>query len=162
MFIWFLLFALPVIVLGATLAVDMMLAITASREVSNAAEAAATAGAQQYDGAGTWRLDPAESARAVERSLDNAVAVGAIRKSDISEVTSRVEPTPGGSGETVVVDVNYRVQGLSFIRLASLIFLSDEDRNESFADMTMQRSADVCIPGDHASTDGACQRPQGR
>ena len=159
--LWFILVALPMLAFGSALAVDISRLIVSAREASNATEAAAVAGAQQYQ-PNTFRLDPGKVAPKVGESLAQSVSSGAMR-SPVTSVTAVVTDNgygPVGRGtQRVTVTTRYVVDDLVFLPLLGLMTGGSYNNSQ---ELQMTRSADVCLPGQYGPTGGSCTRPTAR
>jgi Flp pilus assembly protein TadG len=160
--LWFILVALPLLAFGSALAVDVTRLIVSAREASNATEAAAVAGAQQYR-QNTFRLDLGAVGPKVQQSMDQSVSSRSMR-SEVLSVSSVVSDNgfgPAGRGtQRVTVTTDYRVDGLVFLPLLGLLVGQSGSGNyDSSEVLSVSRSADVCLPGQYSPTGGSCTRP---
>ena len=169
--------ALPLVFLGSALAVDVTRLIVTARQVSNATEAAAVAGAQQFR---RTPVTPCPTATCYQYSLDlNQGASDRVARETMREavrwraVTASTRPgdtsvrifdNPSGT-ERVEVTVNYRVTGLTFVPVVNYLLGETASRDVS---LTAVRYADVCASRDvnaatkrYAPTEGNCTRPTG-
>lgn len=139
--LYFVLIALPLCMLGFSMVGDFASSIVAHRQVSNAAESAALAGAYQFQ-PGTMEVNPGD---AVSAALDlyntaNAENVTRMATDEHPKVTVEDDNT------TVVVTVDYRVPWLGFAKW----FGAGENLQ------TVVRSASLC----QSDSDIACAHPR--
>jgi Flp pilus assembly protein TadG len=155
--LFFIMFAFPLLLLGGLLAGDVSQMITTSREVSNATEAAAVAGAFQFQGSSTL-VDPNAARTAASNLIAQAESNGSIGVT-IDSVSTIVEPNGFGS-ERVTVTTTYRLETFGFINMFNAFFGNDTEETT----YTVTRTADVCIPGvsGYTPTGGSCTRPTTR
>ncbi len=154
--LFFILFAWPLVFLSGALAGDSTRIISEARSVSNATEAAAVAGVQQYL-PNSARVNPATYNAAVRGLIDTSVENGSLEVEVIS-VSSRLYNN-GYGGDRVSVTVGYRIPDLLFSEILSALTGSRAFGTE----YSVTRSADICVPGQAAgATGGNCIRPTGR
>lgn len=138
---------------GAMLAIDMTRIIIVARQASNAAEAAAVAGAQQYQ-PGRIALESGRARNVARESLIRSHAVGAVDAEMVSTPQVVVSSNSYGS-ERVTVTYRYEIPGLVILPVLNAI--TDSDTGLGTFEVT--READVCVPGQYTPTGGSCVRP---
>jgi Flp pilus assembly protein TadG len=154
--LFFLLVALPLVVFGSVLAVDVTRVVMTQRQMSNATEAAARAGAQQFQ-ANSRHLDIGRSVTTARSALSRSETIRATSATiDHSRVTVQVTNNPYGS-QRVTVHAPYQVDGLVFTPLLSLLL--GQGVGVGHMELTATRLADVCVPGEYLPTAGSCTRP---
>lgn len=170
-FLYFTVVVIPVVFLSAALAVDFTRIIIAARETSNAAAAAALAGAWQMED-GVAALNASKSTAAAVETFCYAQRVGATHlaqpagsgghtcsgggRADITVTLKDYKATNGGltAGGYTTVEVTARH------KVPDLVFFNFFGAGRSFTANPITRSASVCVPGDTAgATQGNCQRP---
>jgi Flp pilus assembly protein TadG len=147
--LWFVLIQMPVLMLSLTMTVDYTRIYLAHRQVTNAAQAAAQAGAQQIaPGTSTLVQSGASSATAVAQATFNqAEAVNAIPVAAIKSVNYSATTT------TITVTVVYQPAGLMGIVLVQGHVLTAPTT-------TVTATAFVCVPGQSGgATQGFCATP---
>lgn len=166
-FIYFTLLGIPVVFFGAGLAVDFTRIVVAQREVTNAVQAAALAGAEQYVPNEVAVDFPAARTAAVN-TYCVAQSDGVMRLSTPSGPTTScqnvggsaavtIEPiySSNGSGGTVVgvtVTARYTIKDLVFSNYFTGSRTAEAD--------PIVRSATLCIPGAaDGPTNGYCVHP---
>lgn len=161
-FLYFVLLAVPVFFFGSALAVDFTKAVIAARQVANATQAAALAGAQQYRfGEATVDLAAAKAAAAdtfctaqANRQMAYATGIGSGLSCSDGSVAHISVTGSGGSGNAVTlvtVTAQYQVDGMLFTRFFG---------ESAYVANPITRSAAVCVPGQAGGpTGGYCARP---
>lgn len=171
--LFFLIIALPLLFFSAGLAVDATKIIVAARQTSNAAEASAVAGAQQFTeipapqgSCGTTSkcsyytlsLDKT-SARSVSlAAVTKALAVRAIKNADATGVV--ISNNIYGT-ERVAVTIKYSVPNLVFLPVINALLGGGSSSKNSVV-LVVTRYADVCQSTSNAEyvpTAGFCTRP---
>lgn len=165
-FLWFCIVTIPVLFFSAGLAVDFTKIIVADREARNLVDAAATAGAYQFQPGKPW-LHPTNAKKAAEdlwkwgtdhpsmNSNQNAAPMlTLIEGKTVPKVTFN-PVKPGQTGPTqITVTVEYQVNDLMFIKYFT---------SESTLVGNASATAFVCNPS--VTTDytaGYCIRPEFR
>jgi hypothetical protein len=151
MLIWFVLFALPVLFFGLSLATEVSSMLIINRRVRLSAESAAVAGAFSFRQAGPddmtvdGTLDEPQAQAIARATFDAARNAGAVKGAEIDFVAVSTSPT------RVEVRVTYRFEDTPI-----LDFLGANGVGQ----VSITEVAEVCIPGDASGpTGGACQRP---
>lgn len=155
--LFFVMVALPLLLVGGMLAGDISFMVKTNREVSNATEAAAVAGAFQFQG-GSTLLDRNRSRAAAQSLMARAEANGSVRVA--TDVNVDFEVNPYGS-ERVIVTTTYTLRPYGFYAALDAFFGTGDDGARTY---TVVRTADVCIPGvaGYTPTGGSCTRPTTR
>jgi Flp pilus assembly protein TadG len=172
--IYFALIALPALWFGAALSVDLTRVIIANHEIAVAAEAAALAGAYQFQ-PGEDYLNTAQAQAVATQTFCAAQAAGVthltvnatgVRGLNCTGLLSGAKATisvsvitaPEGPGPTEVsVTAQYKVPGLLFVRLFGA--------SGTYVSPGITEYAAVCIPGQQndpetgAFATGYCARP---
>lgn len=146
-YVWFVLVAIPVLMFSAGMSVDLGRVVVANREAANMAQAAATAGALQYQNDTTYLNGPA-AYRAAEQTWSMGSSAGALGL--VSDASIYVSVSPYYRPRVVRVKVSYDVGGL--------VFLGWFENGSKTARLTITASAQVCVPGSTSSTGGYCAR----
>lgn len=156
--LFFVMIALPMLLLGSTLAGDITYMVKTNREVSNATEAAAVAGAFQFQPGSTLLVRTGANSynAAAQRLIAEAESNGSVSV-DI-DATVDIEVNPYG-GERVIVTSTYTLRPFGFYAALEAFFGGDDAGGRTY---TVVRTADVCIPGVYSPTGGACARPTHR
>lgn len=171
--LWFLLIALPILLLSAGLATEVTRVIIANRQVSNATEAAAVAGAQQfryvditpcaYQPCRRYTLDldvPRAQLYAAYTILNGAKKDdGFNTMSSATQISvSTPQVLPFGGVQQVSVSTSYTVKGLVFLTAAARLL---GDTAPNVGRYTVTRTATVCASSKPVanSTNGFCTRP---
>ena len=164
-FVYFVLLALPTLTFSAGLAVDFTRIIIATRQVNNAAQAAALSGAQQFI-ANTQYIDAQGAKAAAERTYCVAITSGA---TSLSSATGGAGIScPGGSAasiEVTTIDAGYQngvaaasaVNVHASFHVTGLVFTNFWGMGSTFDPAPVDKSAQVCVPGDNGGpTNGFC------
>lgn len=169
-FLYFTLVVIPIVFFSAAAAVDFTRIIIAGRETSNAAAAAALAGAWQMEDS-VAAVNSSEAVSAAVETYCYAQQVGATHlaepagagqacsgggRADISVELKDFRTTNGGlnAGGFTTVEVTARY------KVPNLVFFSFFGAGRSFEANPVTRSASICVPGDATgATQGNCQRP---
>lgn len=159
LFVWFMTVGLLIMSFGFFLAMDATRMIVAARQMSNATEAAAVAGAQQFQ-QGRFALDTARADTAAKASIRKAVDERSVLSNVHGDAHVTVSPIPGYSGQRVRVSVDYSIDGL--VMMPVVHYLTGSGKSENSVTYTMVREADVCLPGQYTPTGGSCVRPTTR
>lgn len=148
-FLWFSLVALPFIFFAMTLSMDVTRLYLGARQVSNAADAAALAGAYQFVDAGIGRaeLNIPLAQDAARDTLRASIDAGVTRSVVVTSVRVAATDT------AVAVSVDYDVRPISPLSAIFTGLILD-------GSSTITRTAEVCIPGVTYATGGLCVRPQ--
>lgn len=147
-YIWFAIVAVPALLFSAGMSVDLGRIVVANREAANMAQAAATAGALQYQ-AGVAVLDSAAAQSAAHQLWAQGVAAGSLGL--VSDASIQVSVTPVYDPNTVTVTVHYDVGGL--------VFLGWFRNGSKTASLTTSATAHICVPGATSFSSGYCARP---
>lgn len=169
-FIYFSLLAIPSFFFGAGLACDFTRIIIANRQMSNASQAAALAGAEQFQ-KDTNGLNKQAAINAAVDTFCRAMSDGGVRYSTPSGsstpcigVSMRTAPItvtvtnasggPTGPLTLVTVTANYKINGLTFTSWFT--------GSHSMQPKPIVHTARVCIPNDPTGpTHGMCAGPLG-
>lgn len=166
--LYFVGFGLPLLLLGASLGVDLTQLVSEHRRVTNAAESAAEAGALAIDQQ-TGYLDlaggPTGLGRAFEQAIgtfDTARAIGAIRGTNVSpnisfeNASGQTVSFGADDATTVRVEVSYTNSRMTF--LPALMRVAGHNP-ETQLSLTTVGVASICEPGRPGPTGGTCTRP---
>lgn len=162
-FLWFGLIGMPALFFGAAMAVDFTRIIIAGREMHNALQAAALAGAYQFqdfsNGGDPTKVDATGARLAAHQTLAVAVQSGELHLTTMTVGQAEQVPVTLTSGGTsVVVRTTYSVDGLVFSDLLANIFGSGRGAANSGYQATA--TAFVCDPAVRTGpTQGFCVRP---
>lgn len=144
--LYFVLIGLPFLFFGGGLAVDFTRYVVGARQVSNAAEAAAQAGALQFRDF-EIAIDESQGRAMALEAFNHSVAAGQTRIAIINDVYSEVDY----SGTTVSVTVTYQIPTLGFLNL----FLPGAGAES----LVVFRQAELCLADQTVYTSGYCARP---
>ena len=159
-FLYFGLIGLPALFFGSAMAVDFTRIIVAAREMHNAAEASALAGAYQFSTVGDpTTLDPAQAKSAAQDTLCTAARAGQLHLTTFTCADAQsMTPRLSADRTTVTVTVNYAVDGLIFVDTLSSMF--GDDRGDTLGGYQVSAKAFVCNPAAaNGPTQGYCVRP---
>lgn len=153
--LFFVMIALPLLLLGSMLAGDVTYIVKTHREVSNATEAAAVAGAFQFQPGSTLlvRTGSDSYSAAAHRLLERAQENRTVNVDIEADVDIEVNPY---GGERVIVTSTYTLRPYGFYAALNAFFGGDDNGVRTY---TVVRTADVCIPGVYSPTGGSCTRP---
>lgn len=170
-FVYFALIAIPVMWFGSAMAVDFTRIVIAHRQVANATQAAALAGAQQFvvDAA---EIDPEKSRVAARETYCVAVAAGQLPMVQARGTSSScvrgegrvaLTVTPIASGTSPTGTPTYmQVEVTSRYRVTGLLFGSFFGAKSTYDADPVTRSAAICLPGVATGpTNGFCAKPSG-
>jgi len=147
--LWFVAVTLPLLLVAATLSIDLTRLYLANRAVNHATAQAAISGASDFvPGRATLSSNASNNVR---NTFHRANVDGALR---IATPTGTPDVAISDNNEKVTVEVEYRVDGLIFLGWV----LGDPDSRE--VTLTATQSARVCVPGETTVTGGFCTRPQ--
>jgi len=173
-FIYFALLAIPTFFFGAGMATDFTTVITANREVANAVQSAALAGAEQFI-PNTSGIDPIKGPAAavqtycVAKSNDGLGMVSAVNGPGMTPYSCRggqtvylrvqltqAQSSAGTVYATLSVTAYYQIPNLTFSRLFG--------GGSSTHPLSVTRTAQVCVPNTQSGvfsggTNGYCASP---
>lgn len=167
----FVLVGLPVMLFALGLSTDVARIIIAGREVGNATEAAAIAGAAQYTVVES--TDPVTGRRVLQPGLDAVQAVQIARDTYCRAHTYAIRfsyPAESDGTRTSCSDVDVELTGpltnptgvkvTSYWAVPDILVASFFSTNENWVGPATSREASVCLPTPGSgATDGACVRP---
>lgn len=167
--LFFLGVSLPLLFLGSFIGVDITRTIVSARAASNAAEAAAVAGASQLVSHTAEFCPAAETCTYYENSLDaskarfTAMSLLSMDRTDgplaklYDDATAVAISSTGDPAryDRVQVNINYTVHGLAFLPILNA--LTNGNLSSSLA-LKVTRTADLCSAS-YAATAGYCSRP---
>jgi Flp pilus assembly protein TadG len=144
--LWFVLIQLPVLFFALGMTVDFTRIYIAHRQVANASQAAAQAGAQQISptlsAAGTPVLNqPAAQSVAID-TINRAEGANAIRTASSNPLV-----TVTTTATTITVKMTYQPSNLMFANIFST------------PTTTVTSTAFICVPGQSGATQGYCATP---
>lgn len=153
MFLWFFAIAVPLLLVGFALAVDVSGMINTNRSIRLAAESASVAGSFQFEKNGSGYLDPTQAALKAAETFQHAIDVGAVPNASEIVGSPQIQyQNISGVNRAVGVRFNVSYKMKNFVILRYFY-----EASGSVPSVALYEQARICRT--YSSVSGFCGRP---